>query len=95
MENDILTHAGVKGMKWGIRKAQPDTDGYSGQSGGSSNPYGRVLNRNALTSVNRISQMAIVGGLTYGGARMAKKRGKKVAAATLATIGTQIGRAHV
>lgn len=88
MENNSLTHAGVKGMKWGVRKAEPHADTYPRQSRSSANPYTKAVSRNTVAAANRLSQMAIAGGLTYGAAKIAKARGKKLAAASLATIGT-------
>lgn len=94
-----LYHWGVKGMKWGRRRYQnndgsltPDgerryddaSDGFNSRT----NPYTKTVRRNALTSLNRLSQMAIAGGLMYGGAKIAQKKGKKVTAAFLSLAGT-------
>lgn len=99
MENTYeLYHYGKKGMKWGVRKKYyyDDSPGfqprqsqpqYQPQPRRSSSPYTKALNRNGVATVNRLSQMAITGGLSAAAAKFAVKRGKKVTGAVLTSIG--------
>lgn len=112
MTNYELAHAGVKGMRWGVRRYQ-NKDGsltpagkkrYGDDSYGDewaqnvstsqsythspSGPYSHAVTKNGVITVNRLMQMGVVGGLTFGAAKIAKRSGKKVLASALATIGT-------
>ncbi len=94
-----LKHHGVKGMRWGVRNrdtsehtqprsVQPQYQPAQQRSYNSTNPHTKMLIRNSAIVTNRLMQMGMVGGLSAAGSRIAKRRGKKVVAATLSTIGT-------
>jgi hypothetical protein len=100
--NNELTHWGVKGQKWGVRRYQNKdgsltpagkkryddvNDGQTRKTKIPSNPYTRVLNDNALIAVNRISQMTLSLGLSRAAAAVATKRGKKATAKMLKAVG--------
>ena len=53
-----------------------------------SGPFGHAATKNGVIAVNRLMQMGIVGGLTFGGAAIARGTGKKALGAALATVGT-------
>lgn len=90
MQSNELKHYGILGMRWGRRKAsssvqtQPAGNSTKAPSNG---PYTKVLRKNGLVAVNRVSQMGLSFGLSRIAASVASARGKKATAGVLKAIG--------